>query len=86
MVATTRLFNGTGRSYQELSLRKMIFIKLGMGFPSRGVQHKWRGDLGTGRTFPEVYFCCFAYGSIFQRMGCVLGRKSKAGKAAGERL
>ena len=45
----------------------------------------WREDLETGKTFSKVYFCCFAYGSIFQRMACVLGRERGAGEAAGEK-
>lgn len=38
------------------------------------------------RLFLRFIFFCFAHGSIFQRMGCVLGRKRGAGKVAGEKL
>lgn len=80
MVTTAGLFNGTGRSCQEVSLWRIIPIKLGMDFPSWGVRYKRREDLERGKDFPWGLFCCFAYGSIFQRMGCVLGRKRGAGK------
>lgn len=59
MVTATSLSDGAGECWQESSFWRTVFIKLGMGFPTWGILHKWRDDLDTGKTF----FLRFIFGA-----------------------